>query len=100
VNRKAGSAKSGGEPKLPEAKEAKAEIHSYFVTALLEAFQEERADEDGNELLDAREIFAYTRERVPALIMEDKQNLSQNPSSNVTGSGRNILLARRVSSRK
>jgi WD40 repeat protein len=96
LNREASKGKSGGDLKLPAAKGAKAEIHSYFVTALLEAFQEERADEDGNGLLDAREIFAYTSDRVPELINEDKQNVSQNPTSNLAGLGRNILLARGV----
>jgi WD40 repeat protein len=83
----------------PPVKGAKAPNHSFFVSALLEAFQ--RADRDDDGLLDAREIYAYTLNRVPELLKEGKFFIdTQTPTSFLPDTGPNILLARSAPPRK
>lgn len=66
--------------------------HSFFVSALLEAFQ--RGDRDNNDLLDAHEIFEYASERVPELLGEANLNATQTPTCFPRPLGQNFLLAR------
>ncbi|MCF8245996.1 MAG: caspase family protein [Saprospiraceae bacterium] len=59
-----------------------------FTKALLEAFgnaelkignKQVRADEDGNKILTIRELYEYTKDRVPLLVKEIGPNIKQTP---------------------
>lgn len=97
-NDRSGSARPGTDRKPPDAKEAESPGHSFFVAALLEAF--ERADQDQDGLVDAREIFAYTFNRVPELLSEAQLNVTQTPSCFPRPLERHVLLKRTPPSRK
>jgi WD40 repeat protein len=97
---KPGSAKPGADLKPRDAKGAMAENNSFFVAALLEAFQDERADQNGDGLLDAYEIYDYTSNRVPELLKQANLKVAQNPTWSPPASGRNALLALSSPSRK
>jgi uncharacterized caspase-like protein len=102
LNQKSGAATPGADHKRPEAKGAMAASHSFFVAALLEAFGDrfQRADQDGDGRLDAREIYEYTSNRVPELLKDAKLNETQTPTCFPRRLGRNALLARSSPSRK
>jgi WD40 repeat protein len=84
----------------PRAAAVKTLDHSFFVTALLEAFQRQEADQDNDGLLDAREIFDYTSKRVPALLREAQLNRPQTPTCFPYRLERQVLLARTPPPRK
>jgi len=76
--------------------------HGLFVYAILEAARErfERADENRDGRLDAREIFDYASDRLPELLKPFGPKVTQTPVSFPAEPERYDLLTRRPPARK